>query len=120
MSSNQVQFDETVSPFRKKKVHEQYQWDYSTEILFSNPSDVKWVPYTRLHISKYNRVYYDSTSDVMVMQVNWETNMYIRVTHCWQLQWLKDKLALSKAVIDEEKAILLEYPITHWKVFQHQ
>jgi hypothetical protein len=34
MSSNQAQFDETVFPFRKKKMVEQHQSDNSTDILF--------------------------------------------------------------------------------------
>jgi hypothetical protein len=96
MSSNQAQFNETVFPFWKKKMVEQYQFDNSTDILFRSPSDVKWIPYNRLHIGNYTRVHYDSTSDVMVMRDNTEVDAFTRVT---QIQWLQDKLALSKAVL---------------------
>ncbi len=37
----------------------------------------------------------------MVMRVNTEVNKYARVT---QIQWLQDKLALSKAVLEEQQA----------------
>ena len=101
MSSNQAQFDEGVFPFRKKKVVEQYQSDNSTDILYRNPSDVKWIPYNKLHVSNYTGVHYDSTSDVMVMRVNTENNSYTRVT---QKQWLMDKLDLTKAIFEEQQA----------------
>ena len=100
MSSNQAQFDETVFPFRKKMMVEQYQSDNSTDILLRSPSDVKWIPYNRLHIGNYTRVHYDSTSDVMVMCVNTEVNTYALVT---QIQWLQDKLAWSKPVLEEQQ-----------------
>ena len=67
MTSNQVKFDEYLFPFRKQKMVEQYQSDNSTDILFSTPSNVKWIPYNRLHLANYTRVHFDSTSDVMVM-----------------------------------------------------
>ncbi len=69
-----MQFDETVFPFRKKKIVEQYQSDNSPDVLFRITSDVKWVTYNRLHISNYTRVHYDSTSDVMVMQIKTDVN----------------------------------------------
>ncbi len=53
---------------------EQFQSDNSTDILYKNPSDVKWIPYNKLHFANYTRVHYDSTSDVMVMRVNSEVN----------------------------------------------
>ena len=70
MSSNQAKFDEGVFPFRKQKVVEQYQSDNSTDILYRSPSDVKWIPYNKLHISNYTRVHFDPASDVMVMRIN--------------------------------------------------
>jgi hypothetical protein len=52
-------------PFRKQKMVEQFQSDNSTDILYKNSSDVKWIPYNKLHIANYTRAHYDSTSDVM-------------------------------------------------------
>jgi hypothetical protein len=103
MSSNQAKFDENLFPFRKEKVVEQYQSDQSTDILYRSQSNVKWIPYNRLHISNYTRIHYDSASDMMVMRVNTEANTYTRVT---QHQWLMDKLDLSKAVLEEQQANL--------------
>ena len=40
---------------------------------------------------------------MMVMRVNTETNSFTRVT---QLKWLQDKMALSKAVLDEQIAYI--------------
>ncbi len=54
-----------------------------------------------MHIGNYMRVHYDSTSDSMVMRVNTEVNTFTRVT---QIQWLQDKVALSKAVLEEQQA----------------
>ena len=103
MSSNQAKFDEDLFPFRKEKVVEQYQSDQSTDILYRSQSNVKWIPYNRLHISNYTRIHYDSASDMMVMRVNTEANTYTRVT---QHQWLMEKLDLSKAVLEEQQANL--------------
>ena len=86
---------------------EQYQSDNSTDILFRSPSDVKWIPYNRLHIGNYTRVHYDSTSDVMVMRINTEVNTYTRVT---QIQWLQDTLALSTTVLEEQQAYFAGIP----------
>jgi hypothetical protein len=91
-----------VFPFRKKKIEEQYQSDNSTDVLCCISSDVKWIPYNnKLHVANYTRVHYDQTSDIMVMRVNTVENTYTRVT---QLKWLQDKLALSKAFMDEHQA----------------
>ena len=40
---------------------------------------------------------------MMVMRVNTETNSFTRVT---QLKWLRDKMALSNAVLDEQIACI--------------
>ena len=101
ISSNQAQFDERIFPFRNKEMIEKYQSDQATDILFRTESDVKWITYNPLHISNYTRVHFDPASDMMVMRVNTETNSFTRVT---QLKWLRDKMALSKAVIDEQIA----------------
>ena len=107
ISFNQSQCGETVFPFRKKKMVEQYQSDNSTDILFRPSSDVKWIPYNRLHIGNYMSIHYDSTSDVMVMCVNTKVNSYTLVT---QIQWLQDKLALSTAVLEEQQAYFAGIP----------
>ena len=75
-----------------------YQSDQATDILFRTESDAKWITYNPLHISNYTRVHFDPASDMMVMCVNTETNSFTRVT---QLKWLRDKIALSNAVLDE-------------------
>ena len=80
---------------------EQFQSDNSTDILFTNPSDVAWIPYNKLHIAEYTRVHYDPTSDVMVMRVQSKDNTFTRVT---QLKWCMDKLDLAKAVTEEHQA----------------
>jgi len=101
MSSNQAQFDERIFPFRNKEMIEKYQSDQATDILFRTESDVKWIKYNPLHISNYTSVHFDPASDMMVMRVNTETNSFTQVT---QLKWLRDKMALSKAVLDEQIA----------------
>jgi hypothetical protein len=42
----------------------------SCYILYQTPSQVKWEPYNKLHVSNYKNVHYDVVSNVMVMQVN--------------------------------------------------
>ncbi len=80
MTLNQASFNEYSFPFRKQKMVEQFQSDNATDILYKNLSDVKLVPYNRLHFANYTRVHYDLTSDVMVMRVNMEVNTYTQVT----------------------------------------
>ena len=77
--------------------------DQATDILFRTESDVKWIPFNPLHISNYSRVDFDPASDMMVMRVNTETNSFTRVT---QLKWLRDKIALSNAVLDDQIAYI--------------
>ena len=101
ISSNQAQFDERVFPFWNKEMIEKYQSDQATDILFLTDSDVTWIPYNPLRISNYAKVPFDLASDMMVMRVNTETNSFTRVT---QLKWLRDKIALSNAVLDEQVA----------------
>ncbi len=89
MTYNQARFDEYSFLFRQQKMVEQFQSDNSTDILYKNPSDVKWVPYNWLHITNYARVHENLTSDVMVMLANSEVNTYGRlgVTQCQWLFW---------------------------------
>ena len=103
ISSNQAQFDEIIFPFRNKEMIGKYQSDQATDIQIRTESDVKCIPYNLQHISNYTRVQFDPASDMMLMRVNAsaETNSFTRVT---QLKWLRDKIALSNAVIDEQVA----------------
>ena len=101
MSSNQGRFDESVFPFRKKQMVEQFKSDNATDILFTHASDVNWIPYNKLHVADYKRVHYDSTSDIMVMRVQSKDNTFTRVT---QLKWCMDKLDLDKAQQEEHQA----------------
>ena len=103
ISSNQAQFHERIFPFRNKEMIEKYQSDQAPDILFRTESDGKWIPYNLLQISNYTRVHFDPASDMMVMRVNTETNSFTRVT---QLTWLRDKIALSNAVLDEQIAYI--------------
>ncbi len=94
-------------PFRKKQIVKHYQSrsDNSTDALYCNSSDVKWILYNKLHVGNFTRVHYDHTSDIMEMCVKTMESTYIRAT---RLKWLQDKqhhkLALSKAIMDEHKA----------------
>ena len=106
ISPNQAQFDKRIFPFRNREMIEKYQSDQATDILFrkeSTYSDVKWIPYNQLHISNDTRVHFDQASDMMLMRVNTETNSFTRVT---QLKWLRDKIALSNAVLDAQIAYI--------------
>jgi hypothetical protein len=46
---------------------EQHLSDNSTDILFQQASDVKWVPYNKLHVSNYRKVHHDKMSNVVVL-----------------------------------------------------
>ena len=103
MSADQAQFDEIIISFRNKETIEKYQSDQATEILFRTESDVEWISYNPQHISNCKRIHFDQANDMMVMCVNTETNSFTRVT---QLKWLRDKMALSNAVLDEQIAYI--------------
>ncbi len=52
----------------------------SCDILYQTPSQVKWEPYNKLHVSNYKKVPYDVVtlvSDVMVLQVNTRENTFV-------------------------------------------
>ena len=65
MTTNQVRFNEHDFSFRKRKMVEQHLSD-STDILFHQASNVKWVPYNKLHVSNYRKVHHDQMSNVVV------------------------------------------------------
>ena len=75
----------------------------SCEILYQTPSQVKWEPYNKLHISNYKKVHYDVVSDVMVLQVNTRENTFVRVT---QKQFNDDLLNLLTIAATEQQAHL--------------
>ncbi len=80
-STNQAKFDEQSFPFRRHSMVDKFQHSKnSCGILYRTPSQVKWEPYNKLHISNYKKVHYDVVSDVMVLQVNTCVNTFVRVT----------------------------------------
>jgi hypothetical protein len=93
MISNQGQFNEHEFPFQKQKMVEQFLSDYSTDILFKSPSDVKWVVYNKLHLGNYSKVHHDKVSDVAVLQVNSQENTFTLVL---MYKWVLDKLELEQ------------------------
>ena len=48
---------------------EKHLIDNSTDMLFQPASYVKWGPYKKFHVGKYDKVHYDNISYVMVLQV---------------------------------------------------
>ncbi len=55
------------------------QWsDNSTDILYQYASDVKWVSYNKLHVGNYEKVHYDTMSDVVVLKVGSKENTCTR------------------------------------------
>ena len=80
--TNQAKFEEHRFPFRRRSIVDKFQQsENSYDILHQTPSQVKWGPYNKLHISNYKKVHYDVVSDVMVLQVNTRENTFVRVTH---------------------------------------
>ena len=72
---------------------DQFLSDNSTDILYQHASDVKWVPYNKLQVGNYDKVHYDTMSDVVVLKVMSKENTYTRAN---QGKWYSDKLALNK------------------------
>ena len=66
-TTNQARFDKHSFPFRLCSIVDKFQkTENSYDILHQTPSQVKWEPYNKLHISNYKRVHCDAVSDVMV------------------------------------------------------
>ena len=59
----------------------------STDILYQHASDVKWLPYNKLHVGNYDKVHYDTKSDVIVLKVGSKENTYTSAIHAisWQV-----------------------------------
>ena len=70
MNSNQVRFSEHEFPFRNRKMVDQFLSDNSIDILYQHASDVKWIPYNKLHVVYYEKVHYDTKSDVVVLSLS--------------------------------------------------
>ncbi len=69
MISNQVKFAEHEFPFLTWKMVDRFLSDNSTDILYQHASDVTWVRYNKLHVGNYEKVHYDTMSDVVVLKV---------------------------------------------------
>ena len=74
-------------------------------MLYKHASDVKWIPYNKLHVGKYMRVHHDTMSDVVVLkhEVGSEENTYTRAIQC---MWLSNQLILKKVHDKENRAPL--------------
>ncbi len=94
-SSKQVKFTECEFPFRTRKMVDQFLSNNSTDIFYQHASDVTWVLYNKLHVGKYEKVHYDTMSDVAVLKLMSKENTY---TCAIQGHWLtgSDKVALGK------------------------
>ena len=77
---------------------DQFLSDNSTDILYQHASDVKWVPYNKVHAGNYEKAHYDTKSDVVVVKVGSQGNTY---TSAIQGKWLSDQVTLGK-VRDKE------------------
>ena len=71
---------------------DQFLSDNSTDILYQHGSDVKWEPYNKLHFANYEKVHYDTKSDVVVLKIMSKENTFTREI---QGKWLNDKYALG-------------------------
>ncbi len=99
MTSNQVKFFEHEFSFRTRKLVDQFLSDNSTDILYQHASDVTWAPYSKLHTGNYEKVQYDTMSDVAVLKMMSKENTYARAI---QGKWLSDKTALVKVRYNSE------------------
>ena len=94
MLCNQARFDELLFPIRKQSIIEQDKDDRRTNTLTRDATGSKWVPYdTLLATSAYEKVHYDTVSDVLVLRLKGQANTFTKVT---QMQYFQD----SPEVID--------------------
>jgi hypothetical protein len=108
-STNQAQFDEHSFPIRKTTItdnNDKFRMDSATDVLYQAATSVKWVPYNKLHVSKYSRVHYDPASDLMVLQVNKLENTFVQVT---QTQFNIDMLDQLKVATEEQHAYMASF-----------
>jgi hypothetical protein len=77
-SNNQAKFDKHSFPFCRHSMVDKFQHcKNSCDILYQTPSQVKWEPHNKLHVSSYKKIRYDVVSDVMVLQVNTCENTFV-------------------------------------------
>jgi hypothetical protein len=87
---------------------EKHLIDNSTEMLFQYPSDVKGVPYKKLHVGNngnYAKVHYDNIdkiSDVVVLRVVSDSNTF---TSTSKSRWQHNQLSLCTSLVTENKPI---------------
>ena len=98
--TNQAKFSKHEFPFRNRKMIDQFLSDNSTDILYQHASNVKWEPYNKLHVANYDKVHYDTKSDVVVLKVLSKENTFTRAI---QGKWLSDKVALGDVIHRENK-----------------
>ncbi len=91
VTSNQVKISEHKFSFRTRKMVDQFLSD-KTDILYQHASDVTWVPYNKVHVGNYEKVHYNTMSDVVVLKVMSKESTYTRAI---QGKWLRDKVALG-------------------------
>ena len=90
MLCNQARFDELLFPFRKQSIIEQDKDDHRTNILTRDAAGSKWVPYDKsLPTSAYEKVHYDTVSDVLVLRLKGQANTCSKVT---QMQYFQNIL----------------------------
>jgi hypothetical protein len=79
MLCNQAKFDELFFPYRTLEILERDKDDHRTNILGRVPSGSKWVPYDKsIPSNLYDKVHYDSASDVLILRLTTEPNTNIK------------------------------------------
>ncbi len=79
--------------------------------MFQQASDVKWVPYTKLHVSNYRQVNHDKMSDVVVLTVESQKNTYTQAI--WS-KYLTDSNELLRILDKENNPIHAHFAgVTH-------
>ena len=97
MLCNQAKFDELFFPYRTREILERDKDDHRTNILGRVPSGSKWIPYDKSIASNlYEKVHYDSASDVLILRLTTEPNTYIKTT---QLQYYRNILDIQTAYV---------------------
>ncbi len=102
MVNQQGKFDKHSFPFCLRSIVDKFQHSKnSSDILYQTPSQVKWEPYNKLHVSNYKNVHYNEVGDVMVLQVNTRENTFVPVT---QKKFNTDMLDLLTIAATEQQA----------------
>jgi hypothetical protein len=97
MLCNQARFDELFFPYQTREILERDKDNHSTNTLGRVPSGSKWIPYDKSIASNlYEKVHYDSASDVLILRLTTEPNTYIKTT---QLQYYRNILDFQTAYV---------------------